>query len=309
MEKNHKIAAVVVTYNRLEMLLQCLASLERQTRACDILLVDNASDDGTAQKMDIFKKINTSFYYHNMGRNTGGAGGFNYGIRWAAQAGYQYIWLMDDDCLPKPDALEKLLEADLLLGGADHYGFLSSVALWKDGEKCLMNLQKLAKTRHLSQALAASGLKQIEQATFVSLLLPTQTVLKVGLPIKEYFIWGDDIEYTRRIAVRNGLPGILVKQSQVTHAMAQNSGSNIAVDDLMRLDRYLLAFRNESFTYRQEGVAGIVRYLFRCGRSLWHIFHSVAPRRTARVKTLLQGMLAGISFHPQIEYLGNDADT
>ena len=48
------------------------------------------------------------------------------------------------------------------------------------------------------------GLVQAEQATFVSLLLRAATVQKVGLPIKEFFIWGDDIEYTRRIARRIG---------------------------------------------------------------------------------------------------------
>lgn len=54
-------------------------------------------------------------------------------MRWAVESGYEYIWIMDDDTLPEPSALEKLLEADRVLGGPANCGFLSSVVLWTDG--------------------------------------------------------------------------------------------------------------------------------------------------------------------------------
>ena len=43
-------AAVVVTHNRIDLLRQCVAQLENQTCACDILIVDNASTDGTGRE-------------------------------------------------------------------------------------------------------------------------------------------------------------------------------------------------------------------------------------------------------------------
>lgn len=116
-ETRNPIAAIVVTYNRLELLQQCVKALRAQTAACDILIVDNASTDGTAQWLASKPELN----YRNTGSNLGGAGGFNFGMRWAVEAGYEYVWVMDDDTLPKPDALQKLLEADSVLEG--NYGW------------------------------------------------------------------------------------------------------------------------------------------------------------------------------------------
>ena len=231
-EKESTVAAVVVTYNRLELLRQCVEALRSQSAACDILIVDNASTDGTANWL----ASQPDLYCRNTGSNLGGAGGFNFGMRWAVEAGYEYVWVMDDDTLPRPDALQKLLEADGVLEGK--YGWLSSVALWTDGSECKMNRQKLKKSFYEFSPLLKYGLVQAEQATFVSLFLPSETICRFGLPIKEYFIWGDDIEYTRRIAARGGMPCFTVGQSQVVHATKTNAGSNVALDDVERIGRY-----------------------------------------------------------------------
>lgn len=228
-------AAVVVTYNRMELLKQNIKKLLEQSYPCDILVVDNASTDGTDKAMLSMEEAGM-LLYRNTEANLGGAGGFNFGMRWAVEAGYSYIWVMDDDCLPSPDALEKLMEADKLLDG--NYGWLSSVALWTDGRECKMNRQKLKKSFYEYAPLMKYGLVQAMQATFVSLFLRAETILRHGLPIKEYYIWGDDIEFTRRIAVRAGLPCFVAGQSQVIHATKNNSGSSIALDDEERIERY-----------------------------------------------------------------------
>ena len=109
---------------------------------------------------------------------------------------------------------------------------MSSVALWTDGRECRMNRPKVKKSFYEHIELLREGVLQAEQATFVSLFLKNETVREVGLPIAEYFIWGDDIEYTRRIAVRRNYPCYIVGQSQVIHAMKNNNGSNLALDDI-----------------------------------------------------------------------------
>ncbi len=116
-----KVAAVVVTFNRLPMLQKCMDMLENQTVPCDILVVDNASTDGTDEWL-LSEQSAGVLVVRNTGANLGGAGGFSYGMRWAAERGYEYIWVMDDDCLPYPDALEKLLDAGEALNG--DYGCL-----------------------------------------------------------------------------------------------------------------------------------------------------------------------------------------
>lgn len=102
------VTAIVVTYNRLPLLKQCLAALRAQTvQGFTVLLVDNASTDGTA---DYIKTLAMpGLVCRNPGENLGGAGGFAYGIRAAAELGCEAVWIMDDDTLPEPDALAALL--------------------------------------------------------------------------------------------------------------------------------------------------------------------------------------------------------
>ena len=162
-----KIAAVIVTFNRKELLFQCIDCLENQTVGKpDILVIDNASTDGTGE--DLVQLVRSGrINYFNTGENLGGAGGFSFGIERAAELGYEYIWLMDDDTMAHPDTLEKLLEADRGLSG--NYGFLSSTALWTDGSKCLMNVQKKDVFSHLSGE--EKPIEKIGVATFVLSLI------------------------------------------------------------------------------------------------------------------------------------------
>lgn len=297
--RTSQTAAVVVTYNRVEMLKKCLCALEQQSVPCDILVVDNASTDDTENTVREKMQENSAIRYRNTGANLGGAGGFNFGMRWAVEAGYQYVWVMDDDCFPEPMALEKLLDADRVLKG--DYGWLSSVALWTDGRECRMNRQKIRKSFYEHIELLQDGLLQAEQATFVSLFLKAETIRTVGLPIKDFFIWGDDIEYTRRITIEKGLPCYVAGQSRVIHAMKSNSGSNLAVDSVERISRYRLAFRNEVYIYRREGVKGIAYYIAKRGRDfLWVLAHA-KDHRLKRLGVLLRGMLEGLAFYPKQE--------
>lgn len=300
------IVAVVVTHNRLSLLKRCVESLLCQSYPCDILIIDNASNDGTESY--VRQTLANQVEYYNPGSNLGGAGGFHIGMRLAVEKGYPYVWIMDDDCLPDEHALEKLMEADQLLGGPEHYGFLSSAVLWTDGQECVMNRQRIAKDYYNYLELMCHGVIRVVQATFVSLLFPAATIQRFGLPYKEYFIWGDDIEYTRRIAMRGGVPCFMVGQSQVVHAMKQNVGSDISIDDLSRMPRYRLSVRNEFFTYHRQGVRGVCLYYARCLRSLFWICTKSKDHRILRAATLFSGMIAGPFFRPKVEYLPNETN-
>lgn len=299
----NKVAAVVVTYNRIDLLKQCVEALLKQKYPCDILLVNNNSTDGTEEwSLELLKKFE-NIKYHNTGANLGGAGGFNFGMRWAVEAGYEFVWVMDDDCISYEDTLEELMNADQILEG--NYGWLSSVALWKDDKVCMMNRQKLHESFYTYVELIQYGLVQAKQATFVSLLLNTSLVKRVGLPIKEFFIWGDDIEYTRRIAVRYKIPCFLVGRSKIVHMMEKNTGSSIATDSKERISRYNYAFRNENFLYRKEGWKGILYYLAKCFWNLIKIFRYSKDSRFLRCYAILHCMFKGLFFNPDIEKIHN----
>lgn len=89
-------AALIVTYNRKELLKQSIEALLRSETPCDIIVIDNASTDGTETALEPFIGSGR-ISYHNTGANLGGAGGFNFAIKTALKQGYEYMWIMDDD--------------------------------------------------------------------------------------------------------------------------------------------------------------------------------------------------------------------
>ena len=296
----NKVAAIVVTYNRLDLLKKNIEALNKVQSDCmfDVLIVDNASTDGTKEYIRTLEQENIKYY--NTGKNIGGAGGFNFGIKKAAEQGYKWIWLMDDDTIPVADSLQKLLDVDKQLQG--QYGFLSSRVLWKDGTQCLMNCPQF-KHKKINQDKLENALTPISQASFVSMFIRTETVLEVGLPIKEFFIWGDDVEYTRRISLRYEKKSYMVKASKVYHLMKINRGSNIAIDEAGRISRYRYAFRNEFYTYKQEGFGGVMYYLAKCAFNIGRVLFIASSDKLKRCNVIINAMCEGESFNPPIEYL------
>ncbi|WP_250648093.1 hypothetical protein [Desulfobaculum bizertense] len=96
---------------------------------------------------------------------------------------------MDDDTVVSPDSLSNLLDAATKLD--DNFGFLSSQVQWTDSSLCEMNVQ-MFKNRKLASIIKnkKKELVKCDQASFVSLLIKTETIEHIGLPFKEFFIWG-----------------------------------------------------------------------------------------------------------------------
>jgi len=285
--QSHEICAVVVTYNRLAMLCKCIEQIRNQNVPCDILVVNNASTDGTKDWLEQQSNQAEGMHVFHSSQNLGGAGGFHLGIKMAVEAGYAYVWVMDDDCMPRCDGLEQLMKMDKKLKG--QYGWLSSRALWTDGTACRMNIQR--RTPYQDIRDFDKPLIPAVMASFVSLLLPAVNVRTYGLPRKEFFIWADDWEYTRRISLK--MPCYVVSESIVIHAMKQNSVVNIAKDTADRLERYRYAYRNDVYLYRREGVVGWVWiWMKNCYHSLLLIF-SGHPNRIA---VIWKGFCQGVRF-------------
>ena len=88
-----KICAVVVTYNRLELLKGTIEKLLTQSRKLDeIIIIDNKCTDGTSEYLKTIEDKVTPVF---LDENLGGAGGFNKGIKIAYEKGHDYIWIID----------------------------------------------------------------------------------------------------------------------------------------------------------------------------------------------------------------------
>lgn len=209
------VCAVVVTHNRRELLEQCLTAVAAQTRHVDrVLVVDNASTDGTA---DLVRDRHPTADLLALRENVGGAGGFHEGMRTAWADGADWIWLMDDDTMPRPDALAELLAVPERIELEPSPLLLASKVVWTDGTLHPMNAPGLDRTRaDLVVEASEHALLPLRTATFVSLLVHRSAVDRYGLPLKHFFIWSDDIEYTARV-LRRRERGYLVPGSIAEH--------------------------------------------------------------------------------------------
>lgn len=211
--------AVVVTHNRSAMLRRCLDSLAGQRRAPDrILVVDNASTDDTREMLD---RDYRGIEVLSLATNQGGAGGFYEGIKFAHAADAEWLWLMDDDTIPTSDALAELLAAAAGLGAPGPPAALASRVVWRDGSLHPMNYPILERRRmeYVVEAVK-HGVMPLRGATFVSLLLHRQAIDRHRLPLKHFFLWADDIEYTSRL-VLGGERAYFVPASVVLHDTAR----------------------------------------------------------------------------------------
>ncbi|MDQ1127875.1 glycosyltransferase family 2 protein [Microbacterium sp. SORGH_AS_0888] len=294
------VAAVVVTFNRLEKLKRVLASIEAQTRQPSVLIViDNASTDGTTDFLATWEAgVNTEIV--TLPTNTGGAGGFAEGMLRGYRQGADFVWIMDDDCYPEPEALERLLGGfDAAVGelGPD-VPFACSVVEFTDGNICEMN-NPLPTWDWGRLLVKGQNSVMVTACSFVSVLVPRWAIAEYGLPYRDYFIWFDDREYTLRLTKR--CPGVQVLDSTVIHDMGDNKGVNFAMVSRANVWKFAYGVRNESsyllhhrgFLYYVEFVARLMVSLRR-GRVPWRL-------RLA----LLKQALKGVTFNPPIEFPGD----
>ncbi len=196
MKKNIIIVAVVVTYNRLALLKECITSLKNQTSKLDeIIVINNDSNDGTKKWLNEQKDL-TKIHQANLG----GAGGFHTGLKTAYEKKYDWIWVMDDDGLPERNALEELLKYNKM-----KVGVLNSLVVSKSNpDELVFGLEDYLENKFYTKVTQLKNNTSINGANFFNgTLISKNTISKIGLPNPLFFIYGDEFEFFLRTKTRN----------------------------------------------------------------------------------------------------------
>lgn len=234
------IAAIVVSFNRKDLLGRCLDALSIQSRLPDeIIVVDNGSTDGATE---LVKERFPTASLIETEKNIGGAGGFAWGLEIAIARGHDFAWIMDDDGSPQPRALAELLDVEAKAPGM--FPFLASTVIVEDGTLNPGNVPAISRDptrQHTAQPLGAYA---VDAVTFVGVLINLEVAARTHLPILEYFIWFDDAEYTRRLSRIE--PGLMVPTSLIVHPANKTSSDDLG-------ERYFYFLRNNLWLLREGG--------------------------------------------------------
>lgn len=245
-----RVAAVVVTYNRKDLLKDCLLALLTQTYPLEqIFVIDNASTDGTQDSLGEAGILsNAKIKYCRLAQNTGGAGGFSEGLKQAHEVGYDWYWIMDDDATPVLDCLATLLTVDLQAP----VGALCPKIIGSDGVPQIYHHKVIDwwGNEQTPRFVTAGRPGQLDANAFVGPLFSREAVDSFGYPDAGYFIWGDDTEYTWRVS--KSLALFYVPNARIIHNDGKANSKSREYKDLWKRE-YMI--RNAIHIRRKHGTA------------------------------------------------------
>ncbi len=272
-----KVSCILVNWNGWQDTNECLRAL----KACafhgmTVIVVDNGSTDGSVERI---KAAHADTLVLQSGRNLGFAGGNNVGIRYAMEHGADFIWLLNSDTTPAPDALSMLVAkamTDSRIGAVASVCYYASsperVQVW-GGTK--VNLW-IGYTNNSVEPRSDGWFDALYGA---SLLISCAALRDVGLLDEGFFFSWEETEFCLRLRKKGWLLAA-APESRVLHKVGTSTGGKSPM-----LDRYFTTSGLRILRLHSE-MPSLAMFLFlaiRFGRRL-------AKLRFARCRSVWDGM-------------------
>lgn len=305
------IIAVVVTRNRRELLCRCLNGIASQTEPVSrVIVVDNASTDDSLKYVHmrgLFERLTIEWL--RLETNVGGAGGFYEGMKKALDIGGGYIWLMDDDGFPAANCLR------ILMNEMDEDSFIGPLVVSvTDPKELAFSFRPPGEIQSITSIdnPIVKNKAVIEGAIlpFNGVLVAMKVVRRLGLPKKEMFIWGDEVEYAWRLKA-SGMRIALVTRARFYHPKPFRSGTPMLFERMRfndtdsALKLYCLV-RNSVWNYRTY--RGFLGAILVTAKTLWFYIFTQPSLRKLRIA--LEGVKDGFSdnFTRHDRYLNGEGE-
>lgn len=286
-----KICVVLVTYNRLEKLKTCLRCFDNQTYyPCEIVVVDNASTDGTPKYLNDWKNSKTSYKKTIItnNENLGGSGGFYAGLNYAIDSNCDWIWVSDDDAYPDSRALE--FANNFLINNENKN--ISAIC------GTVLNKNKISyahRTHYYSNGIKIKVDNCLDEDykkesfelngfSYVGTIININKLKKVGLTEKDYFIWLDDTEHSIRLSKVGTI--LCIPSIKINHDVDESN------NDLSWKDYY--GYRNRIHMYSIH-FRGLPYYLFIFKRMIKSIHLLMFAKNKEYAKLYNQALIDGIN--------------
>lgn len=220
---------VICNYNKCDYVLGCIQSvLESKTDDYDLYVVDNASTDDSAEKIQELYGDRLNLIVNE--ENLGGSGGFNTGIRKVVSAGYKYVWCLDNDVLVDEEALPYLVK---FLDEHEETGMVGSKVYHMENPDYVQQFGITIDFNEL--CVEAKYLNEFEDGTMpevvysdavaaCSVLVRTSLIKEIDPMPEANFLYWDDTEWGYRCN-RAGYKVASYGKSKVLHAMGAKKES------------------------------------------------------------------------------------
>lgn len=226
--QNSRVACIVLNWNGWKDTVQCLAALQRCTHSqLTTIVVDNGSTDNSASRIRLeFPQI----FLLETGKNLGFAAGNNVGIRYALDQRPDFIWLLNNDTEPAPEALSALVTKALT---DDKIGAVASICYYADSPS---TVQVWAGARvNLWTGSARNATEpQIDEwfdGLYGASLLIRRTALEdVGLLDEGFFFYWEETELCLRLRKRSWRLAA-APDSSVLHKTGASVGKDMSLRD------------------------------------------------------------------------------
>lgn len=282
-----RVAIAIVTHNRLEMLRECLTAAEQQTvRADELIVVDNGSTDGTNEWLSSMPNITVVRQ-----ENLGASGGFSRAMKEGYCRGHDWVLCIDDDVMLRPNTLEELVNSPV--AKAEDVGFLTCRVVSTLGQT-YMTPAPADRFPLWYDTLGSDGYVRVANANFAGFMVSRTAIRRRGLPIKEFFLWEDDREYSERIA--RVMPCYLVMNSVVVHHQGRD-GRGFRSKQLLQVRNKAARILISDTTFRLK--------LWRLVKYGGWLIHAIT-RKGYPIVCLKSAFVGLFLFRPQIEYVDGE---
>lgn len=211
-----KIYVIIVTYNGVKWIDQCVGQLRSSTIPLTPIVIDNHSTDETVAYIEknypetILLKSTT---------NLGFAKANNLGMRKALELNCDYVFLLNQDAWIKEETIQNLIE---FAKQNENYGILSPIHLNGKGDRIddKFAYELFTQNYTFMSDLFFNRLKVNYDCSFLNAaawLLPVNTLKTIGGFDEFYFMYGEDTDYTKRVLF-HGLKITAVSNAEVLHA-------------------------------------------------------------------------------------------
>lgn len=232
MEIKIKVSIVVVTYNRKNLLIKTLQSILKQTvydeAIQSVIIVDNASTDGTDIWLNKIASEDPKIKIYKMSKNLGGSAGFGFGMRKAVESAAEVVGVLDDDVELYSDAVENILKmysAESICGclRLDKNGKIAERASREYNLKSpfILNPRQGALNELYKYAEELEECESVAFLSFEGMFIPVDIILKIGYPRDEFFVFGDDCDYCIR-ARKAGFKIYIIREAKLVRQIDYN---------------------------------------------------------------------------------------